>query len=102
VLPINQNIGKLESSGFELTLNSNIVDSQSFKWNTSFNITTNNTVVKSMPNNNADIVSNFNINSWNVSSFYLIEYAGVDPANDALFQKKHNKYRWYSRSYYNQ
>jgi outer membrane receptor protein involved in Fe transport len=57
---INQNIGKLESSGFELTLNSNIVDSQSLK-NTSFNITTNNTVVKSMPNNNADIVSNFNI-----------------------------------------
>jgi outer membrane receptor protein involved in Fe transport len=84
---INQNIGKLESSGFELTLNSNIVDSESFKWNTSFNITTN-TVVKSMPNNNADIVSNFNINrvGENVSSFYLIEYAGVDPANgDALF-----------------
>jgi hypothetical protein len=62
---------KLESSGFELTLNSNIVDSQSLKWNTSFNITTNNTVVKSMPNNNADIVSNFNINrvGENVSSF---------------------------------
>jgi hypothetical protein len=34
-----------------------------------------------MPNNNADIVSNFNINrvGENVSSF--IEYAGVDPAN---------------------
>jgi TonB-linked SusC/RagA family outer membrane protein len=87
---INQNIGKLESSGFELTLNSNIIDSESLKWNTSFNITTNNTVVKSMPNNNADIVSNFTINrvGENVSSFYLIEYAGVDPANgDALFYK---------------
>jgi hypothetical protein len=61
VLPINQNIGKLESSGFELTLNSNIVDSQSPN-GIQVSILPHNTVVKSMPNNNADIVSNFNIN----------------------------------------
>jgi len=87
---INQNIGKIQSSGIELTLNTRNIDSNGFKWNTSFNITTNNTVVKSMPNNNADIVGAYTINrvGENVSSFYLIEYAGVDPANgDALFYK---------------
>jgi hypothetical protein len=35
-----------------------------------------------MPNNNADIVSNFNINRVGKCIFYLIEYAGVDPAKN--------------------
>ncbi|MBP8887676.1 MAG: SusC/RagA family TonB-linked outer membrane protein, partial [Flavobacterium sp.] len=60
------------------------------KWNTSFNITTNESKVVSMPNNNKDIVTTFTINrvGENISSFYLVEYAGVDSANgDALFVK---------------
>ncbi|MFV8323518.1 SusC/RagA family TonB-linked outer membrane protein [Flavobacterium sp. LS2R12] len=87
---INQNIGEVQSSGVEFTLNTKNIDSDNFKWNTSFNITTNQSEVLSMPNNNKDIVSSFTINrvGENISSFYLVEYAGVDPANgDALFVK---------------
>ena len=87
---INKNIGKIRSNGFEFTLNTKNIDHENFKWNTSFNFTTNNSKVKSLPNDNTDIISNYTINrvGENISSFYLVEYAGVDPANgDALFVK---------------
>ena len=87
---INQNIGEVQSSGVEFTLNTKNINSGNLKWNTSFNITTNESKVVSMPNNNKDIVTTFTINrvGENISSFYLVEYAGVDSANgDALFVK---------------
>ncbi|TRX40843.1 SusC/RagA family TonB-linked outer membrane protein [Flavobacterium restrictum] len=91
---INKNIGKIESSGFEFTLNTTNIATENFKWNTSFNITTNNTEVVSLPNNNSDIITTFTINrvGENVSSFYLQEYAGVNPINgDALYYKNSKK-----------
>ena len=87
---INQNVGVLESSGLEFTFNTKNIDTDKLKWNTSFNITTNQTVVKELPNNNTDLIGTFTINrvGENASAFYLKEYAGVDPANgDALYYK---------------
>lgn len=87
---INKNIGKIRSNGFELTINTKNIDTENFKWNTSFNLTTNESKVKSLPNDNRDIIVSYNINrvGENISSFYLVEYAGVDPENgDALFYK---------------
>ncbi|WP_269222397.1 TonB-dependent receptor [Flavobacterium sp. IMCC34518] len=86
---VNQNIGDIQSSGFEFTLNSKNIDNDNFKWNTSFNITTNKTEVIALANNK-DVVGAYTINrvGENVSTFYLKEYAGVDPANgDALYIK---------------
>ncbi|MFB9076523.1 SusC/RagA family TonB-linked outer membrane protein [Flavobacterium procerum] len=86
---INKNVGKIESKGFEFTLNTKNFSTENFTWNTSFNITTNQSKVLSMPNGK-DIVTTYTINrvGENISSFYLVEYAGVDPANgDALFIK---------------
>lgn len=87
---INKNIGEVESKGFEFTLNTKNIETENFKWNTSFNITTNESKVKSLPNNNTDIISTPTINrvGENISSFYLVEYGGVDVQNgDALFVK---------------
>lgn len=87
---VNKNIGKIRSNGFEFTLNTKNIETQDFRWNTSLNLTTNQSKVKSLPNNNTDIISDYTINRTgeNISSFYLVEYAGVDPANgDALFVK---------------
>ncbi|MTH15459.1 TonB-dependent receptor [Flavobacterium sp. LC2016-01] len=87
---INTNLGEIKSSGFEFTLNTKNIETEKFKWTTSFNLTTNESKVKSLPNNNTDVVTNYNINrvGENISSFYLVEYAGVDPTNgDALFVK---------------
>ena len=85
---INQNIGKVQSSGFEFTLNSKIMDTEILKWDLSLNLTTNQSEVVSLPNANKDVIGAYTINrvGENISSFYLKEYAGVDPANgDALF-----------------
>ncbi|WP_396184728.1 SusC/RagA family TonB-linked outer membrane protein [Flavobacterium sp.] len=85
---INKNVGVLESSGLEFTFNTKNIDTDKFKWSTSFNITTNQTVVKELPNNNTDLIGTNTINrvGENASAFYLKEYAGVDPANgDALY-----------------
>ncbi|MCC9016276.1 MULTISPECIES: TonB-dependent receptor [Flavobacterium] len=87
---ISKNIGKIRSSGFEFTLNTKNITTENFTWTTSFNLTTNQSKVKTLPNNNADVISSYTINrvGENISSFYLVEYAGVDPANgDALFVK---------------
>jgi TonB-linked SusC/RagA family outer membrane protein len=87
---INQNVGVLESSGLEFTLNTKNIDTDKLKWSTSLNITTNQTIVKELPNDNTDLISTFTINrvGENASAFYLKEYAGVDPANgDALYYK---------------
>ncbi|WP_428228488.1 SusC/RagA family TonB-linked outer membrane protein [Flavobacterium sp.] len=87
---ISKNIGKIRSNGFEFTLNTKNIETEEFKWTTSLNITTNQSKVKSLPNDNTDIVSDYTINrvGQNISSFYLVEYAGVDSQNgDALFVK---------------
>ncbi|GIQ57331.1 SusC/RagA family TonB-linked outer membrane protein [Flavobacterium collinsii] len=87
---VSKNIGKIRSNGFEFTLNTKNITTENFTWTTSFNLTTNQSKVKSLPNNNADVINAYTINrvGENISSFYLVEYAGVDPANgDALFVK---------------
>lgn len=85
---INQNIGVLESKGVEILLNSDIVDNNGFTWNLSFNLARNVNEIAALPNDDADIISGRNINRVGeaVSSFYMPEYAGVDPDNgDALY-----------------
>ena len=85
---INQNIGQLESKGVELIVNTENVKGNDFTWNTSFNIAQNVNELITLPNDNADIIIGRNINRVGASvlSFYLPEYAGVDPDNgDALY-----------------
>ncbi|CAN1484893.1 OMP_RagA_SusC, TonB-linked outer membrane protein, SusC/RagA family [Flavobacteriaceae bacterium] len=85
---INKNVGVLESSGLEFTFNTVNIDNGKLKWTTNFNIITNETIVKELPNNNTDLIGAFTINrvGENASAFYLKEYAGVDSTNgDALY-----------------
>lgn len=85
---INQNIGLLESQGVEVILNADILQKKNLTWTTSFNLAQNVNEIKSLPNDNADIITGRNINRVGepVSAFYLPEYAGVDPDNgDALY-----------------
>ncbi len=84
----NKNIGKLESKGVEFVLNTKNITGQGFQWNTSFNIANNRNKIIELPNENADIINDENISrvGFPVSSFYMVDFAGVDPANgDALF-----------------
>lgn len=85
---INRNIGELQGDGIEFVINTRNIETDDFTWTTSFNLAQNKTEVKSLPNDNADIVTGQHVNRVGepVAAFFLREFAGVDPANgDALF-----------------
>jgi TonB-linked SusC/RagA family outer membrane protein len=85
---VNTNSGTLVNEGVELVLNTRNVNAEDFTWTTNFNIAKNENEITALANDNADVVTGQNILRMgeNLNSFYLIEYAGVDPDNgDALY-----------------
>lgn len=83
---ITRNVGSLVNKGFEFVLNTDNFRMENLNWKTSLNISTLDNEVTNLPS--GDIVAGRNIvrEGETISSFYLVEYAGVDPANgDALF-----------------
>lgn len=85
---ITRNVGSMANRGFEFVLNTKNIVNADFNWNTSFNLSTLDNEVTELPG--GDIVAGLNIvrEGETISSFYLVEYAGVDPANgNALFVK---------------
>jgi len=85
---ITRNVGSLKNSGFEFVLNTTNIDNDYLNWSTSFNLSTLKNEVTDLPG--GDIVAGQNIVrvGETISSFYIVEYAGVDPENgDALFYR---------------
>lgn len=85
---LTRNVGSLTNKGFEFVLNTTNVKTNNLSWKTSLNLATLNNKVTNLPG--GDIVDERNIVrvGETISSFYLVQYAGVDPANgDALFYK---------------
>ncbi len=85
---ITRNVGSLTNRGFEFVLNTRNVMTENFTWNTNFNLSTLDNEVTALPG--GDIVQGLNIvrEGETISSFYIVEYAGVDPANgNALFYR---------------
>ena len=80
---IQRNIGEMENSGVEFVLNGKIIQKEDFTLSASFNLAKNKNEVKNLPNEGADIISGQNIQREGeaLNSFYLIEYAGVNPEN---------------------
>jgi TonB-dependent starch-binding outer membrane protein SusC len=89
---IAKNIGALENTGYEFGVEAAIINKPDFKWNVNANITFQESVVKSLPQNNADIVggssTDININpniiirvNESPNALYGYEYYGVNAAN---------------------
>lgn len=76
------NIGKLENKGIEFTLNATPLRTKDFSWDLSFNITHNKNKVLKLPDGK-DIVDGAFIlrEGYDYRTFYVREWAGVDPAN---------------------
>jgi TonB-linked SusC/RagA family outer membrane protein len=84
------NEGDMKNNGFEFVLNTKNIKSESFNWDSSFNVANNNNKITSLSDGNKDQIDGNIIRrvGERLGSFYLVEYAGVDPANgDALFYK---------------
>ncbi|MFS4456174.1 SusC/RagA family TonB-linked outer membrane protein [Maribacter sp. 2304DJ31-5] len=84
---ILQNIGNLENKGFEFVLNTINVQSENLTWRTSFNLAINKNEITNLPNGEDQIVDkNILREGEAINSFYLVEYAGVNPqTGDAEF-----------------
>ena len=83
---LTKNVGSMKNKGFEFVLNTTNIKNENLTWKTSLNLSTLKNEVTNLPS--GDIVDKQNIvrKGEAISSFYLVEYAGVDPANgDALF-----------------
>lgn len=85
---VTTNEGTMINQGYEATLRARIFGKSKFTWNTAAVFSFNENEITSLPNDNQDDIQGVNIlrKGEALSSFYLYEYAGVDPANgDALF-----------------
>jgi TonB-dependent starch-binding outer membrane protein SusC len=82
---ITTNIGSMQNEGYELTVNATPYQTKNFTWTTSANYTNVRNKVKSLvpQNNNADIISGLSVASVGrpMSTFFLPNWAGVDPSN---------------------
>ncbi|WP_020569318.1 SusC/RagA family TonB-linked outer membrane protein [Neolewinella persica] len=87
------NAGEIQNTGVEFSLNFNLINKPDFQWTFNVNGATLSNEVKELVDNNGDgdpddITSGRSIVRVGepIASFYIIPYAGVDPANgDALF-----------------
>jgi len=78
-----KNIGGMQNTGWEFTINAKPLVKKDFTWTTSFNYTTIKNEIKGLvpENNNADIVDGINVASVGrpLGTFFLPNWAGVDP-----------------------
>ena len=88
---IRTNIGSVRNSGFEFMIDANVLTSSRLQWNVGFNISHNNSEILDLgkdeqfvPTTNNRLVHKVGEHLY---SFYLFDYAGVNPANgDALWR----------------
>lgn len=78
------NVGEMRNQGVELTLNSTNIKKGDFEWNTGFIFAHNNNKIVELYN---DVMTSFGTYVWTENrvkgAFYLVRWAGVDPATGA-------------------
>jgi len=90
---INNNLGKLENKGIEISLSGDVVKTKDFVWTLGVNYTHNNNKLLDQ-HGQTDNINGLFINRVGepINSFYVVRYAGVDAQNgDALYYKKDGK-----------
>ena len=89
---IQTNIGSVKNSGFEFLIDASIINNKDFQWNAGFNIAHNNSEILNLGKDDQFIPTNNRLVhkvGEHLYSFYLFDYAGVNPANgDALWRNK--------------
>ncbi len=75
------NVGALKNQGWELVFNALAVDTPDVQWSLGFNLAHNSNKLVSLNDGQDEIVGAFHINRVGESyySYYMYEYAGVDP-----------------------
>ncbi|MBL7728136.1 MAG: TonB-dependent receptor [Dinghuibacter sp.] len=92
------NIGSMENTGIEVTLNSTNVNTKDFRWTTSLNFARNRNKLTKLDGQQTEIIPadarypNVLIVGESIGVFYAPKFVGADPANgDPLFLKQDGK-----------
>ena len=83
---VTKNVGKVRNRGIEYRLDANIIDMNKWRWDISFNIGFNQNRVIELPNHEHILQQASSVNQeikegQDIYTWYLKEWAGVDPAN---------------------
>nr|MDE7074988.1 TonB-dependent receptor [Odoribacter sp.] len=87
------NIGEVRNQGVELDIRSVNFNTDNFNWTTSFNLGHNKNKILRLDGQQTEIISGTQIRKVGMPyrTFYLIEFAGIDPANgEPLFYTNEN------------
>ncbi len=84
-----KNVGAMVNKGWEFTLSGNLIQTRNFYWNTNFNIAFNKNKVTSLyAQTNSQNGQFYLKEGYNYYTFYMKEFAGVDPqTGDPLYFK---------------
>lgn len=79
------NIGKVRNSGIEFEINTTNIQTKNFTWNTTFNISHNKNEILVLDGRQTEIISGSQIRKvgYPYRTFYLIEFAGINPETGA-------------------
>ena len=90
---ITTNIGSLKNEGIEFMIDAQLLSANDFEWSAGFNVSHNNSTILDLGKDEQFIPSNNRLVhkvGEHLYSFYLYDYAGVNPGNgDAM---------WYNES----
>lgn len=77
------NVGQLRNQGVELEINSTNLKTKDFEWKTTFNLSHNTNKVVNLDGDQTEIISGTQIHKIGHSyrTFYMIEFAGINPEN---------------------
>ena len=76
------NVGAMENKGVEFSVSAIPVQTKNFEWDINFNIASNKNTVTSLPGGSDILSGNFIRRvGYDFQSYYVRQYAGVDPAN---------------------
>jgi TonB-linked SusC/RagA family outer membrane protein len=87
---LTSNIGELQNSGVEASLNIGVIKSENFTWDINASLTYNENKIKKLEDGQTEIIGGVTINriGESVNSFYVVPTAGVNPANGAQQYRK--------------
>ncbi|OQP47037.1 hypothetical protein A4H97_05840 [Niastella yeongjuensis] len=104
---VTRNVGSMENKGIEIALHGIPVRTKDFQWDVDFNYARNKNKILSLPDGQDIITASVYMlrQGSSIQSFYMREYAGVDPANgdplwytDGTHQTTTNNYAAATRS----
>jgi TonB-dependent starch-binding outer membrane protein SusC len=91
---LTSNVGELQNSGVEISLNSDIIKTDDFRWNVNVNLTYNKNKINKLLEGQDEIINGLILTrpGESINTLYVVRYTGVNPQNGAAqYLTKHGE-----------